>query len=115
MLFNVTAVNNASIATDETNPLDPYIDDKLLDNYDYCGALTYIIIIILFYALSAYGIIFILTKKRPDFVGYDNEDQYEHYRPEAFLKHKSENITKEALGETFNLIIYFSLNLFTIL
>ena len=70
-----------------------------VDDYDYNGAIAYIIIITLFYSISVLAIIRIQTKKRTDFYDYDDEDEYSGHKPESVLRGmKNENITRQALG-----------------
>lgn len=86
------------------------LNEIYMDNYDYTGALVYLISIILFYSISILAIIRIQTKGRNDYYDYDDDDDHNYYRPESVLRRmKSENTTRQALGTL--IFIHFLINL----
>jgi hypothetical protein len=94
--INCSKSNNENLYTGTTT--SP-IQDPTVDDYDYNGAIAYIIIITLFYSISVLAIIRIQTKKRTDFYDYDDEDEYSGNKPESVLRGmKNENITRQVLG-----------------
>jgi hypothetical protein len=98
--INCSKTNNENLYTGTTT--SP-IQEPTVDDYDYNGAIAYIIIITLFYSISVLAIIRIQTKKRTDFYDYDDEDEYSGHKPESVLRGmKNENITRQVLG-MFNL------------
>lgn len=102
---NDTSVNDTLLITTTTKTPN--------DDYDYAGAVVYIIVITLFYSISVLAIIRIQTKKRTDFNDYDDEDDYSNYRPETVLRRmKNENITRQVLGKFSSLLYYYFISLF---
>ena len=87
-------INNSNLVKQKED------EASAVDDYDYNGAIAYIIIITLFYSISVLAIIRIQTKKRTDFYDYDDEDEYSGHKPESVLRGmKNENITRQVLGK----------------
>jgi hypothetical protein len=87
------------VAAAESAPSnDTTIKGILRDDYDYDGALIYIIFILLFYSISVVLMIIIQTK-RSEFYYMDEDNENDGNSARDVLKRiRSKNIEREALG-----------------
>jgi hypothetical protein len=88
----------AAAAAESAASNDTTIKGILRDDYDYDGALIYIIFILLFYSISVVLMIIIQTK-RSEFYYMDEDNENDGNSARDVLKRiRSKNIEREALG-----------------